>query len=85
METESENKNGNPEEEVNSEPKIAEEEAHDVKSEKEDLDSEATPENLSKKIQETYAQNEDLRISILGFLLIWKTYAGDKFKRGKML
>ena len=59
METESENKNGNPEEEVNSEPKIAEEEAHDVKSEKEDLDSEATPENLSKKIQETYAQNED--------------------------
>ena len=59
METESENKNDNPEEEVNSEPKIAEEEAHDVKSEKEDLDSEATPENLSKKIQETYAQNED--------------------------
>lgn len=59
METESENKNDNPEEEVNSEPKIAEEEAHDVKSEKQDLDSEATPENLSKKIQETYAQNED--------------------------
>ena len=59
METESENKNDNPEEEDDSEPKIAEEEAHDVKSEKEDLDSEATPENLSKKIQETYAQNED--------------------------
>ena len=58
METESENKNGNPEEEVNSEPKIAEEEAHDVKSEKEDLDSKQHL-KIFRKIQETYAQNED--------------------------
>ena len=85
METESENKNDNPEEEVNSEPKIAEEEAHDVKSEKQDLDSEATPENLSKKYRKPMLRTKIGRISILGFLLIWKILNGDKLKRGKML
>ena len=71
METESENKNGNPEEEVNSEPKIAEEEAQDVKS--------------RKKYRKPMLRTKIGRISILGFLLIWKILNGDKLKRGKML